>query len=136
MIVGRGVEKVPGRCGGDAVLVGTRMPVRCIDGFYRSGGDDAVKAAYPHLTQQQRQDAYEYAAEHSDEIATEVRAVLSDPEDLAERALALLRKLEWCGHSDDGYRECPECLAAPDANGHHKDCEWAALIGTTTEVDT
>jgi uncharacterized protein (DUF433 family) len=60
-----GVEHVPGRCGGCAVLVGTRMPVWCLARL----SPKQIRLFYPHLTEEQIKAAKAYAKEHPDEIA-------------------------------------------------------------------
>jgi uncharacterized protein (DUF433 family) len=126
-LVGRGVEKVPGRCGGDAVLVGTRMPVRCVDGFYRDGGDDAVQYAYPHLTAQQRQDAYDYAKEHRAELDAERAALDAEAEETVDAfAVEMDRQHANC----EAKREAAETRLAAllDALKANPGCRvWAAL---------
>lgn len=82
MIVGRGVEKVEGRCGGQAVLVGTRLTVRCLDAMWRSGGDALVARQYPYLSREQRMAAYGYAEEHRAEIDAEDAGLDGCPESI------------------------------------------------------
>ena len=144
MIVGRGVEKVEGRCGGAAVLVGTRLCVRCIEGFRQDGGDPAVIRTYPYLTPQQRLDAYDYALLHEAELAAELTAESDDDHDALllraasvdatllrhQRAITLLRKIEAAGQTDDCSPCCPCCEAEyPEQRGHVAGCELAELIG-------
>jgi uncharacterized protein (DUF433 family) len=63
-----GVEHVPGRCGGRAVLVGTRMPIWCLSRM----SIEQIRSAYPHLTEQQIHDGRLYAAEHTEEMAQDI----------------------------------------------------------------
>ena len=68
------VQKVPGVCGGDQVVKGTRIPVRLI--YQRSKAGDSVekiKQAYPHLTLAQIHDALSYAYDHLADIEAEIR---------------------------------------------------------------
>jgi len=64
-----GVERVPGVCGGRAVLTGTRMPVWCLARLSVLH----IRAFYPHLTQEQIEAAKRYASEHPEEIARDTR---------------------------------------------------------------
>ena len=63
-----GVEHVPGRCGGRAVLVGTRMPIWCLSRLTR----DEARSFYPHLSDAQIDAATEYARAHPDEMARDI----------------------------------------------------------------
>ena len=81
MIVGRGVEKVEGRCGGQAVLEGTRLTIKCLDAMWHSGGDELVAREYPYLTREQRMAAYGYAEEHRVEFKEDELAYGIDAED-------------------------------------------------------
>lgn len=63
-----GVEHVPGRCGGRAVLVDTRMPIWCLSRLTVQ----QIRESYPHLTQAQITDARLYAAEHPEEMARDI----------------------------------------------------------------
>jgi uncharacterized protein (DUF433 family) len=61
-------------CGGDPVIVGTRIPVRLI--YQRAHAGDTVETirqAYPHLTPAQIHDALSYAYDHLAEIEDEIR---------------------------------------------------------------
>ena len=126
MIVAPGIEKVDGRCGGAAVIEGTRLTVHAVEAFRRTGGDASVVRAYPYLTQKQRRAAYKYVTEYRSEFLAEER--YEDADTIAARAIALLRKHQWA--ADD---HCPECGAYKN-NGHAERCEWATLIGA--EVDS
>jgi uncharacterized protein (DUF433 family) len=65
----RNIEKVPGRCGGQAVVVGSRIRVATILAAYRQGMsvDELVKQ-YPGLRLADIHDALAYAYDHMDEI--------------------------------------------------------------------
>jgi len=61
-------------CGGDPVIVGTRIPVRLI--YQRTQAGDTVemiRQAYPHLTPAQIHDALSYAYDHLAEVEQEIR---------------------------------------------------------------
>ena len=61
-------------CGGDPIIVGTRIPVRLI--YQRAQDEDsmeAIRQAYPHLTPAQIHDALSYAYDHLTEIEGEIR---------------------------------------------------------------
>ena len=61
-------------CGGDPVIVGTRIPVRLV--YQRTQAGDTVemiRQAYPHLTPAQLHDALCYAYDHLTEIEEEIR---------------------------------------------------------------
>ncbi len=68
------VHKAPEICGGDPVIVGTRIPVRLI--YQRAQAGDTVETirqAYPHLTPAQIHDALSYAYDHLAEITQELQ---------------------------------------------------------------
>ena len=61
-------------CGGDPVIVGTRIPVLLV--YQRTQAGDTVemiRQAYPHLTPAQIHDALSYAYDHLAEIEQEIR---------------------------------------------------------------
>ncbi|THJ25533.1 MAG: DUF433 domain-containing protein [Nitrospira sp. CG24E] len=61
-------------CGGDPIIVGTRIPVRLI--YQRAHAGDTVETirqAYPHLTPAQIHDALSYAYDHLAEIEDEIQ---------------------------------------------------------------
>ena len=61
----RNVEKVPGICGGRAVIAGTRIRVSIILGCSRLGMTvEEIIQSYPHLRSSDVYDALAYAAEH------------------------------------------------------------------------
>ena len=69
----RYVHKDPSICGGDPVIVGTRVPVRLIYQSLRAGDTiEAIQQAYPHLTLAQIHDALSYAYDHLTEIEDEI----------------------------------------------------------------
>jgi uncharacterized protein (DUF433 family) len=68
------VHKDGAICGGDPVIVGTRIPVRLI--YQRTQAGDTVERiqqAYPRLTPAQIHDALSYAYDHLPEIEEEIR---------------------------------------------------------------
>jgi uncharacterized protein (DUF433 family) len=66
-----GIEKIPGKCGGRALLLGTQLTVHAIESLRVAGGDAAVVNAYPYLRWEQRLEAYRYAFEHPEEMIDE-----------------------------------------------------------------
>jgi uncharacterized protein (DUF433 family) len=79
----RNIEKVPQRCGGSAVVVGTRIRVSTILASYRHGMTvEEIFQEYPHLRAADVHDALAYAYEHADEIEADLAA---DDEENAQR---------------------------------------------------
>jgi uncharacterized protein (DUF433 family) len=79
----RKIEKVPGRCGGQAVVTGTRIRVATILASYRQGMTvEEILQEYPHLRPAGIHDALAYAYEHADEIEADLAA---DDEEAAQR---------------------------------------------------
>ena len=79
----RNIEKVPGRCGGRAVVASTRIRVATILGCYRQGMTvEEILQAYPHLKASDVHDALAYAYEHPDEIEADIAA---DDEEAVQR---------------------------------------------------
>jgi len=78
--VSREIEHVKGRCGGRAVVAGTRMTVW---GLSRLTPKEAL-TLYPHLTEEQIFAAHAYAAAHPEEIAKDIREQGSCPDCGAE----------------------------------------------------
>lgn len=71
----RNVEKVPGRCGGRAVVAGTRIRVAIILACYRQGMTvEEILQEYPHLRPADVHDALAYAYDHADEIEADLAA--------------------------------------------------------------
>jgi uncharacterized protein (DUF433 family) len=63
------VSSQPDRCGGDACVRDTRIPVWVLVGYRRLGASDAdLLRAYPSLTAADLEAAFQYAASHADEI--------------------------------------------------------------------
>ena len=83
----RNIEKVPGVCGGRAVVAGTRIRVCIILGCTRMGMTlEEIIQAYPHLRPSDVHDALAYAYEHPEEIEADIAA---DDEAVAQ--------LQWPG---------------------------------------
>jgi uncharacterized protein (DUF433 family) len=79
----RKIEKDPDRCGGRAVVIGTRIRVSTILACYRQGMTiEEILQEYPHLKPADVHDALAYAYEHSDEIEEDLNA---DNEDNVQR---------------------------------------------------
>lgn len=65
----RNIEKVAGRCGGQPVVVGTRIRVATILTCYRQGMSvEEIVQQYPALKPADVHDALAYAYEHLEEI--------------------------------------------------------------------
>jgi uncharacterized protein (DUF433 family) len=65
----RNIEKVPGRCGGQPVVAGTRIRVATILVWYRMGMTvEEIVQQYPHLRPSDVHDALAYAYDHLQEI--------------------------------------------------------------------
>jgi len=71
----RNIEKIPDRCGGRAVVAGTRIRVATILECYRRGMTvEEILQEYPHLRPADVHDALAYAYEHADEIEADPAA--------------------------------------------------------------
>ena len=71
----RNIEKVPDRCGGKPVIVGTRIRVSLILNCYRMGMSvEEIVQHYPHLRPSDVHDALAYAYDHPVEIDEEIAA--------------------------------------------------------------
>ncbi|MBN1442789.1 MAG: DUF433 domain-containing protein [Planctomycetes bacterium] len=71
----RNIEKVPGRCGGRAVVAGTRIRVAVVLACYRQGMTvEEILKEYPHLRPADVHDALAYAYEHAEEIEADLAA--------------------------------------------------------------
>jgi len=71
----RNIEKVPGRCGGQPVIVGTRIRVAIVLGWYRQGMSvEEIVQAYPHIRPSDVHDALAYAYSHPEEIEADIAA--------------------------------------------------------------
>lgn len=71
----RNIEKVPDRCGGRAVIAGTRIRASLILGWYRMGMTvEEIVQQYPHLRPSDVHDALAYAYDHPVEMEEEIAA--------------------------------------------------------------
>ena len=71
----RNIEKDPARCGGQPVVVGTRIRVATILACYRLGMSvEEIVQQYAHLKPSDVHDALAYAYDHLDEIETDLAA--------------------------------------------------------------
>ena len=71
----RNIEKIVDRCGGRAVIVGTRIRVSIVLGCYRQGMSvEEIVQQYPHLRPADVHDALAYAYDHPEEIDSDVAA--------------------------------------------------------------
>ena len=63
------ISKHPNRCGGDACIRGSRIPVWVLENYRRLGGtDEQLFADYPSLTSADLEEARTYTANHQEEI--------------------------------------------------------------------
>jgi uncharacterized protein (DUF433 family) len=70
-----GIESVPGVCGGDAVVVRTRIPVWLLEQARRSGLNEAgILSAYPTLRAEDLANAWAYVRSHRDEVDAQIAA--------------------------------------------------------------
>jgi uncharacterized protein (DUF433 family) len=71
----RNIEKVADRCGGRAVVAGTRMRVSVILTCYRQGMTvEEIVQQYPHLRLADVHDALASAYDHPEEIEADIAA--------------------------------------------------------------
>jgi uncharacterized protein (DUF433 family) len=71
----RNIEKDPGRCGGQPVIVGTRIRVATVLTCYRHGMTiEEIVQQYPHLRPSDVHDALAYAYDHIEEIEADLAA--------------------------------------------------------------
>jgi uncharacterized protein (DUF433 family) len=69
----RNIEKDPARCGGQAVVAGTRLRVATILTCYRQGMTiEEIVQQYPQLKPSDVHDAIAYAYDHLDEIESDL----------------------------------------------------------------
>jgi uncharacterized protein (DUF433 family) len=82
----RNIEKVPGRCGGRAVVAGTRVRVSVLVWCDRQGMTvNEIMRQYPRLRAADVYDALAYAADHPAEIEADLAA---DDEAAAQQSLS------------------------------------------------
>ena len=78
------ITRVPGVCGGQPIVKGTRTPVKAIIGYYRLGLPvEEILEGLPHLTPAQVYEALSYYHDHQSEIEQDVEE--SRVEGLIER---------------------------------------------------
>ena len=79
----RNIEKVPGICGGRAVIAGTRIRVSLILQLYRNGMKiEEILGHYAHLRPADIYDALAYAHDHAAEIEADL---IDDDEEAVKR---------------------------------------------------
>ena len=70
-----GIKSVPGVCGGDPVIVRTRIPVWLLEKARREGlTDAAILGAYPTLRAEDLTNAWSFVRVHRDEIDHQILA--------------------------------------------------------------
>ena len=88
-----GIESVTGVCGGDAVVVRTRIPVWLLEQARRAGlGDAEILSAYPTLRAEDLVNAWAYSRSHRAEIDEQIRANEADDESPLPRRATRLHK--------------------------------------------
>lgn len=71
----RNIEKDPARCGGRAIVAGTRNRVAIILGCYRQGMTvEEIVQQYPNLKPADVHDALAYSYDHPEEIESDLAA--------------------------------------------------------------
>ncbi len=79
------ISKTPDRCGGDACVRETRIPVWVLVNFRRLGGSDSdLLRDYPSLTPADLEAAWAYTATHAEEIERAIRENEEGDEGVAE----------------------------------------------------
>jgi len=69
-----GIETTPGVCGGDACIIGTRIPVWVLEQARRLGAGEAdLLRSYPTLRAEDLTNAWRYVGGHSEEIDRNIR---------------------------------------------------------------
>ena len=69
-----GITCVPGVCGGDPCVAGTRIPVWLLEAMRRDGATgQQFKDAYPQLTSTDLEGAWEYVRRHPAEVEQQIR---------------------------------------------------------------
>ena len=73
--LGQHVVSDPEICGGSPTVLGTRVPVRVITGWWKAGMTlDEIMDGYPHLRPEQVTAALTYYFENREEIEREIEA--------------------------------------------------------------
>jgi len=79
------ISRKPDRCGGDACIRDTRIPVWAVVNYRRLGASDAeILRAYPSLTPSDLETAWAYSAENAIEIDRAIRENEAGEEGLVE----------------------------------------------------
>ncbi|HEV3236782.1 MAG TPA: DUF433 domain-containing protein [Gemmataceae bacterium] len=79
------ISKKADRCGGDACVRDTRIPVWVLAGYRRLGMSDAdILLAYPSLTRADLEASWEYTAANREEIDRSIRENEEGEEGLVE----------------------------------------------------
>ena len=79
------ITRRPDRCGGDACVRDTRIPVWVLVNYRRLGAPDGeILRAYPSLTSSDLEAAFAYADAHADEIDRAIRENEEGAEGLVE----------------------------------------------------
>jgi uncharacterized protein (DUF433 family) len=82
---GSSISKNPERCGGDACIRETRIPVWVLVNFRRLGGSESdLLRDYPSLTPADLEAAWVYSATHAEEIERAIRENEEGNEGVAE----------------------------------------------------
>ena len=82
---GTWISKEPNRCGGDACIRNSRIPVWVLVNYRRLGGADAdLLRDYPRLTPADLEAAWAYSADHAEEIDCAIRENEEGEEGLVE----------------------------------------------------
>jgi uncharacterized protein (DUF433 family) len=82
----RNIEQDPARCGGQPVVVGTRIRVSIILGCYRMGMSvEEIVQQYPNLRPADVHDALAFAYDHLEQIEADIAA---DDESVLKKRLA------------------------------------------------
>ncbi len=69
-----GIESRPDVCGGEACVVGSRIPVWLLENARRRGvSEQALLAAYPSLRAEDLVNSWNYARSHATEIDRQIR---------------------------------------------------------------
>src|SRR5207244_11646740 len=85
------ISKDPDRCGGDACIRDTRIPVWVLVNYRRLGGsDDDLLRDYPSLANADLEAAWTYAAANAHEIDRAIRENEEGKDGVAERSRSTL----------------------------------------------
>ena len=74
------IEQAKGKCGGSAVIKGTRTPVWAIVGYYKVLGysPEEIQRELPHLTLAQIHAALSYYYDHIEEVERDLKENLDE----------------------------------------------------------